>query len=67
LKARHALNNAKLKGYLNSRARGEFVINGVGENLVARSHPGDGTSASATPARKKAKKETIKKKAKARR
>jgi hypothetical protein len=44
------LNNAVTKGYLDRSARGEFRINTVGENLVARTLPGDGEAA---PARRK--------------
>jgi hypothetical protein len=36
------LRNAKNQGYLNSSGRGLYSINAVGENLVARSLPGDG-------------------------
>lgn len=36
------LNNAKKAGYLDSPAPGEFVINSVGENLVAMTLPSDG-------------------------
>ena len=38
------LANAKRQGYLDSRARGEYEINTVGENLVARSLPGNAES-----------------------
>ena len=37
------LNNAVTKGYLDRAARGEFTINTVGENLVARSLPSETT------------------------
>lgn len=46
---RATLNNAKAMGYLDSGARGEFVINSVGENLVAMTLP-DGVE---SPVRKK--------------
>lgn len=37
---RATLNNAKAMGYLDSGARGEFMVNSVGENLVAMTLPG---------------------------
>lgn len=40
------LNNAKRQGYLDSAGPGKFSINTVGENLVARTLPGTGESAS---------------------
>jgi hypothetical protein len=52
-----ALNNAKRKGYLDSVGRGQFTINAVGENLVARFLPlaRGRTSESRIPRRKQAK------------
>jgi hypothetical protein len=47
------LRNAVNAGLLDKADRGEFTINSVGENLVAVTLPGDGTSTvDATPARK---------------
>jgi hypothetical protein len=37
--SRHALNNAKNAGYLDSAGHGEFRLNTVGENLVAMTLP----------------------------
>lgn len=42
--AKTTLNNAKKAGYLDSAGRGVFTINSVGENLVAMTLPGDGSS-----------------------
>ena len=52
------LNNAKRQGYLNSRDRGQFEISTVGENLVARGLPAQGSSTRAAkrPVAKKARK-----------
>jgi hypothetical protein len=47
------LNNAVAKGYLNRASPGQFTINTVGENLVARSLPNDDAEPKkrATPSR----------------
>jgi len=51
---RSTLNNARVGGYLDRIAPGEYAINAVGENLVAMALPSDATSSS-TSARKKKK------------
>ncbi len=48
---RATLNNAKAAGYLDGASPGEFVINSVGENLVAMALP-DGTDGKPRKARK---------------
>jgi hypothetical protein len=40
--SRHALNNAKRSGYLDSAGHGDFHLNTVGENLVAMTLPSSG-------------------------
>lgn len=57
---RTTLNNAKAAGYLDGVSPGEFLINSVGENLVAMALPG-GTDAPA-PKRRAGKKAKAKKK-----
>lgn len=47
------LNNAKHSGYLDGAARGEFSINTVGENLVAMTLPGDGSTATVSKKKKR--------------
>ena len=56
----NTLNNAKKQGYLDGRARGEYALSIVGENLVARSLP---PAVDATATRKRtAKKSKVAKK-----
>jgi hypothetical protein len=45
--SRHALNNAKRAGYLDSTGHGNFRLNTVGENLVAITLPGGEASSGA--------------------
>jgi hypothetical protein len=50
----NTLNNAKKQGYLDSKGRGEFSINSVGENLVAMALTGEGSRVeTASPGRKR--------------
>lgn len=49
------LHNAKNSGFLDAAARGEFKLNAVGENLVAMTLPGNGTSNVSTAGRTKKK------------
>lgn len=52
--SRHALNNAKRAGYLDSAGHGDFRLNTVGENLVAITLPGKAvTNGSKGASRKK--------------
>lgn len=53
-------NNAVQQGYMDRRARGEYCLNTVGENLVAMTLPGNGADSSAKP--RSTKKSTAKKK-----
>jgi hypothetical protein len=46
---RQTLNNAKGLGYLDSNVPGEFVVNSVGENLVAMTLPGSGETGNSRP------------------
>lgn len=62
---RGTLNNAKAAGYLDGISPGEFMINSVGENLVAMTLPGGGDAPTRQAKKKKAKKATPKSKAKA--
>lgn len=64
--SRHALNNAKKAGYLDSAGHGDFQINTVGENLVAVTLPG-GASDFASKPRRSNKKSSGQRKAKRRR
>jgi hypothetical protein len=50
---RQTLRNAKNAGLLDAADRGTYSINSVGENLVAVTLPGDGTSSSLKPPRRK--------------
>lgn len=60
---RATLNNAKSQGYLDSISPGEFIINSVGENLVAMTLPGT-TEGERTSSSKRAKRSKKAKKAK---
>lgn len=50
---RHALNNAKKAGYLDSAGHGEFRLNTVGENLVAITLPGKSVAGGSKNGRQK--------------
>jgi hypothetical protein len=51
--SRHALNNAKNAGYLDSAGHGEFRLNTVGENLVAITLPGKAVATGQKASRQK--------------
>lgn len=58
---RLSLFKAKKQGYLDTADRGEYVVNTVGENLVAMALPGDGAAA-ATPSKQKPARRSVSKK-----